>query len=511
MNKLAIVLILLYITGQCVASNEFGASKYNKFKRYHEHTLEKFNQHCVNNPLESTTVIHAIQGRTNISPLLGQAVTVEAVVVGDFQDTTTGLSGFFIQEEAYDIDDDILTSEGLFVFDNDFGVDVSLGDVVRVSGVVNEKFGLTEINAVSNIEICASGYTYIRATPVKLPFASETELEQYEGMLIRLHQKLTVTENFNLGRFGEVVVSSHGRLFTPTNVVNPGDAANALQAKNNLNRLIIDDGNSQQNPDPIVYPSTGLSAFNTLRSGDTVKHVTGIVGFTARNYRIHPVIKPYFVVRNPRSFTPFLSGENTIRVASFNVLNYFNGNGQGAGFPTSRGADSKTEFDRQRDKIITAISAINADVIGLMEMENDGYGISSAIQNLVNGLNAVAPLGVQYAFIHPGVSQIGTDAITVGFIYRKETLRPLGKAAILDSSIDTRFNDQKNRPTLAQTFVEVATDAKLTIAVNHLKSKGSNCDDLGDPNTGDGQGNCNLTRRDAAKALVDWLAGDPTD
>lgn len=46
--------------------------------------------------------------------------------------------------------------------------------------------------------------------------------------------------------------------------------------------------------------------------------------------------------------------------------------------------------------------------------------------------------------------------------------------------------------------------------MNHLKSKGSGCG-AGDPDTGDGQGNCNLTRLAAAQAIVDFLAGDPTD
>ncbi len=46
--------------------------------------------------------------------------------------------------------------------------------------------------------------------------------------------------------------------------------------------------------------------------------------------------------------------------------------------------------------------------------------------------------------------------------------------------------------------------------MNHLKSKGSDCNDVGDPDAGDGQGNCNGTRKLAAQALVDWLATDPT-
>ncbi len=49
------------------------------------------------------------------------------------------------------------------------------------------------------------------------------------------------------------------------------------------------------------------------------------------------------------------------------------------------------------------------------------------------------------------------------------------------------------------------------MAINHLKSKGSPCDDIGDPDLNDGQGNCNATRTSAAMALANWLAGDPTN
>jgi predicted extracellular nuclease len=144
-----------------------------------------------------------------------------------------------------------------------------------------------------------------------------------------------------------------------------------------------------------------------------------------------------------------------------------------------------------------------------MEIENDGYGANSAIQDLVNGLNDAAGAGT-FAFVNPGVAQIGADEIAVGFIYRPARATPVGAPAILDSSVDPRFLDSKNRPTLIQTFEALATGERLTLAVNHLKSKGSDCDDVGDPDAGDGQGNCNGTRTAAAEALVDWLATDPT-
>ncbi len=58
--------------------------------------------------------------------------------------------------------------------------------------------------------------------------------------------------------------------------------------------------------------------------------------------------------------------------------------------------------------------------------------------------------------------------------------------------------------------MDTTTGGVFTVAVNHLKSKGSACDDVGDPDLGDGAGNCNVTRTLAAAALVDWLSGDPT-
>ena len=56
-----------------------------------------------------------------------------------------------------------------------------------------------------------------------------------------------------------------------------------------------------------------------------------------------------------------------------------------------------------------------------------------------------------------------------------------------------------------------ATGARFTVVVNHLKSKGSDCNDVGDPDPGDGQGNCSQhPHARPREALVDWLATDPT-
>ncbi|HEX6367181.1 MAG TPA: ExeM/NucH family extracellular endonuclease, partial [Agromyces sp.] len=167
-----------------------------------------------------------------------------------------------------------------------------------------------------------------------------------------------------------------------------------------------------------------------------------------------------------------------------------------------RGADTPEEFDRQEAKIVAAIAEIDADIVGLIEIENNG---DTAVGTLVDALNEFLGDDV-YDFISTG--KLGTDAITTALIYKPAEVEPVGDFAVLDSSVDPRFDTTRNRPALAQTFMDLEAGGEVTVVVNHLKSKGSAC--AGDPDTGDGAGNCNVTRTQAAIALAEWLAGDPT-
>jgi predicted extracellular nuclease len=432
-------------------------------------------------------------------------VIIEGVVVGDFQ-ASAQLRGFFVQEEADDWDADSATSEGIFVYEGSPPVmDVNVGDVVRVIGdVIEYKDELTEITNVSHVAVCGSGVA--TTTTVTLPIPNLIQWEWYEGMLIHLPDTLYATGNYTQGRYGEVDLSVNGRLDTPTNVVEPGSDAIAQQDLNDRSRIQLEDGRTSSNPVPVPYIGDG----GTLRAGDTIPGLTGVLNYGFGAYEVHPTGTVNFTRVNTREATPPGVG-GTLKVASFNVLNYFStldNSGPICG-PLSdqscRGADNADEFTRQRDKIIDAIVNMDADVIGLMEMEN--HATDAALQDLVSGLNAVAGGGA-YAYVNTG--PIGADVIKVAFIYKPGTVTPDGAYAILDSSVDPTFNDERNRPVLAQTFQENGSGEKFTVAVNHLKSKGSACDDIGDPDMGDGQGNCNLTRTAAATALVNWLATDPT-
>ena len=436
------------------------------------------------------TPINVIQGDGYASPDVGVGRVIEAVVVGDFQGSGN-LNGFFVQEEDFDADSDPATSEGLFVYDSYLGVDVAVGDVVRVRGTVGEYSGGTQLGGVDMVDVCASGAS-VTTEKLTLPRAPGADYESVEGMSVHFDQNFVATENYNLGRYGEVALSLNHLLENPTNVVPPGVPANNKSDKNDRSRILLDDGRSGSNLEPPSYIGEG----GTLRVGDTTRYLRGVMAESNGSYRIHPTVDVTFNRVNVRPGTaPDVGGEVT--VAAFNVLNYFT-------TLKSRGAWNSWELGRQRAKLVSAITAMDANVVGIMEVENaDDNG---PLLDLVAGLNVAVGLGT-YAAIETGM--IGTDEIAVGFIYQPAMVTPVGDFAILDSTVHADFKDSKNRPALAQTF-EDGDGGRFTVVVNHLKSKGSSCASIEDPDVGDEQGNCNLTRTAAAEALATWLESDPT-
>ncbi|MDF2178850.1 ExeM/NucH family extracellular endonuclease [Aliiglaciecola sp. CAU 1673] len=443
---------------------------------------------------DSATLISAIQGEGDASPLLNQSAIVEAVVTASFPN----LRGYFVQEEAADQDANGNTSEGLFVYTNSStGLPVE-GTLVRVMGNVAEFYNKTQLAQSEAALDC--GAAAVSPAVVSLPFANASSAEALEGMLVTFEQNLTVTDNYNLGRYGEVTLSN-GRVYIPTNLHLPGSAeAQALAAQNTLNRILLDDGVSGQNPVNVIYPTGGLSASNTLRTGDMVTSLTGVVDYNFNEYRVVPTQAPTFVQANARTAAPELAQGN-LKIASLNVLNFFNGDGQGGGFPTARGADTAQEYTRQLDKLVSALVAMDADIIGLMEIENDGYGGNSAIAQLVAAVNA--RLGeARYAFVNAG-GPIGTDAIAVGMLYDTTSVELVGNALI---NTDAVFS----RPPLAQRFLGKDSLGELTVAVNHFKSKGCGGASGADQDQNDGQGCYNASRVAQAQTLTAWLQSEPS-
>lgn len=476
-------------------------------------------------PAAGSVTIAAIQGDGDVSPIQGQTVTVRGIVTGDFQegdaDERRNLGGFFMQDSSPDGNLD--TSDGIFVFDgNNPPVNVDVGDTVEVDGRVSEYFGETQLDATS---VRVVGRGSLLPFPVDLPAASfaanedgnlVADLERYEGMLVTFRDTLTVTGLRNLERFGEIRLSEGGRLYQFTNDNAPdADGYRAHREQNARRSIVLDDGLRSQNPSSLRYLTAGDSPGYSLRVGDTLDGLTGNLRYSRgaggdgnATWRVMPTEDPVFRSDNPRPGAPDVDG--AIRVGAFNVLNFFTTIDTGADIcgpqrdQGCRGADSNQEFDRQLAKTVTALIMSDTDIIGLTELENNA---SASLGALVDALNARVGAN-EYAYVDTGT--IHDDVIKPGFIYRTTTVLATGDFALLDRSIDSRFNDARNRPALAQAFTVNATGAKLNVVVNHLKSKGSSCDTDGDPNLGDGQGNCNLTRSSAVSAMTDWIASDPT-
>jgi len=415
-------------------------------------------------------------------------------------------SGFFLQDPNGD--GDPATSDAIFVFGSAGAANV--GDQVRITGTVTEykpsgaTRTYTEFKDLTNVTKLGSGYS-IAPTNVEMPNA---DLARFEGMLVRFTTPLTVNGNAYLGDRGELTLS-YGRREIPTNRYPAGSPeAKALAAENAANMIVLDDGIFVA-PTAIPY----LAADGTVRAGDTVLDLTGVLDFGAIGgggaaFKLQPTVTPVFSRTNERLPAPVVAAGN-VRVASANVLNFFttftNGadawgrTGQGCTIggttraSNCRGADNMAEFVRQRDKIVESLSAINADVVGLMEIQNNG---DIAASYLVDQLNAKMGAGT-YAVV-PKPAATGTDAIRVAMIYKPAAVSLVGASLSDGDAVN-------NRPPMAQTF-KAASGGKFSLVVNHLKSKGS-CGGAsgGDSDRGDGQGCWNATRVEQAARLRDYF------
>lgn len=494
-------------TATLLASNSLAAGSYPVQLTFSNNELQTALCNVTVN-VTGITTIPQIQGSGDISPLVGQQVTTRGVV------TRINNNGFFMQDAVGD--GDSTTSDGIFVFTGAVpSAPVALDNALQVTGTVSEFAVGTGAQSVARpvTQLGSATFTLlglgqsVSPTVITLPEVSEGELERYEGMLVSIQSPLTASQNFFQGRYGQVTLSAGGRLEKPTNRF-PAGSPDALAAAddNARRRILLDDGSSLQNPNPTPY----FGADNTLRAGDTVPSVTGVIDYgLATNlteglsdYRIHPTAPVVFTRDNPRPAAPDAVGGN-LRIGSFNVLNYFttlDATGSSGCFPSRtrsdcRGADSGTEFQRQRDKIVTAILGLNADVVGLMEIENNSNG---AVNSLVNALNAVAGEG-SYATVGIPSGETGGDAIRVAMIYKPGRVSPVGNSR---SDIDTVHN----RPPLGQTFA-APNGERFSVVVNHFKSKGSCPSNAGDPDAdqGDGQGCFNPTRVAQAQALTRFI------
>ena len=442
-----------------------------------------------------THEIGAVQGSGAATPLAGRQVTVRGVVVGDVE----GLSGFYLQDT--DGDGSVATSDGVFVYSP---VAVDLGDTVAVTGQAQEFGGQTQISSRGDVEVCADGTELPAAAPLDLP-AADAIREQLEGMLVVPADTLTVSEVYDLTSYGELTLAQGGVLVQPTELARPGsEEATAIAASNALRRIVLDDGVSARvtaTTRPYLSPTT------PVRVGDDLTFTEPLVmGYGFNQWRLQPAdgtADGVFAPQNTRPAEPEPVGGD-VQIGAFNVLNYFLTFDQSVG----RGARNAEQFEEQAAKIVTAIGALDADVVTLMEIEDtDSTGLTpgnadTALADLVRRLDEAAGGDVwSYVPLPDELYAVDRDVIRNGIIYRDDVVQPVGDpAGLVDEDVWSNA-----REPIAQAFVKDG-DA-FTVVANHFKSKspgaptGDNVDD------GDGQGAWNGDRVRQAASLAEFTAG----
>jgi len=438
----------------------------------------------------SATKVSAIQGSGYASPMVNQDVTIEGVVIGkdDEKGASVGTGnvlrifagdrGLYVQEEPADQDANAQTSEGIFVGFVDNVAAYPVGTRVRISGRVIEQFGQTQLNETINTEPTSLG----TASPGQTPAATTIDpaqsrgqelvnsatsttngrrayYETLEGMLVRLAQGTANSGGTN--KFGELFMTpgpDRVRVLRNDDTAGPGGAPG-----DQVRSLVAADGDAGAgNPaNPLLAPQSS----STVLKGDLFDRFTDVAGplnFSFANYKI--VVQPGALPTREAGPTPFpyqgvpQAGAGQVRVASFNVENFF---------PVGGGLDGRTisqaEYTEKRDRIADAVDRLlkRPDVVAVQEVVN------------LDVLRAVAEkLGGYTAFLEEGNDDRGID---VGYLVKDGVgvgnVRQLGKTAAnptaaTSGDIAGRLFD---RPPLVADVN--AGGLEFTIFTNHFSSK----------------------------------------
>ena len=504
------------------------------------------------------TPIAEIQSTGHTSPFKGKNVTTRGVVTAVYS-SDGSKRGFYIQTPGTggSPKQEGDASDGIFVYMGRVAESAypSIGDFLEISGTTDEHTASwkvkkdTVFDRMSTTQLRDAKWQVIEKdadfkdpSPISLESlpAGDDARESYEGMLVNITGPYTVTNNYTLNNTGDIGLAPGDKPHrTPTDVVSPGSEANALQDKQDAEVVHIDDGRNANyfrtdKETPLPYLVTSDKGVKSIRTGDQVQFQTDVVvDFSYEYWRFQP-LQP-ITGKNASHELPItwqdsradayddidsIAGDYSI--GFFNVLNYFSTLGKdisgckayndiygkpvGANNCKVRGAFSQNAFNDQQAKIVTAINKLDADVLGLSEIENtasvtgDVAKRDEALQNLVDALNAKEP-GKWDLVKSPQKLGTDEDVIRVAFIYQPAKVKPVGESIIFD---DDAFTKTARQP-LAQEFDTVGNDEdkNFVAVVNHFKSKGSVA--KGDADSGDGQGNNPNVRKRQSEALLKHL------
>jgi hypothetical protein len=429
---------------------------------------------------QTSVTIPQIQGLGSSSVYVNQVVKTTGIVTARFIGSNK-IGGFFMQDPVGD--NNPLTSDGIFVSTSTDNV--AVGDNVEITGTVTETGGRTQLGTITGTNILSSKNTI---PVVEVVYNPDTwNWKQYEGMLIQFDQTLYVNNNSRLLSLGQLTLGTT-RLYTPTNQFVHGTADyTALLAFNAKAQLILDDGITTGNYTPIQF----ADASGTRRTGERITNLQAVVDYSNSAYTIYPATTPVFY-GNPRPTAPSDLGNYNLKVCASN-LDYYLPTNFGQGY----GAANATQAAQQQLKIVAGLLAIDADIYGLMEVEEG----QKALTDLVTAMNAATVAG-RYGFVNDGGGMDGTY-IKVGYLYRTDKVTPY--LNLQNTNSPSPYDRKK-----VQAFTLNSNNERFIFSLNHFKAK-TGCPTSGtDTDQGDGQGCWNATRVLESTSITNLIANNLT-
>ncbi len=444
---------------------------------------------------DSHTPIAAVQGSGEATPMSGRTVTVEGIITLDVRQPG-GFQGFYLQQAAHEQDANPATSEAILIHTRKNNG--KPGDRVRVTGKAGEYYGLTSLSQVSSVKVCGSPGlpSPVDFHPTRIPADAR---EPLESMLVQISQPLVVVDTWNLARYGELALAPDLQ-WTATQIRKPAPGLEREFRQQDEVRVLLDDGQRRQHPRPVPWPPGGLEPASPVRIGGQVRELIGVLDYRFGQWRLQPIKPPVFAQTSPREPAPDRHRDANLRVVSLNLSNLFNGDGQGSGFPTPRGARTARAFQQQLVRLTAQVGAMDPDILVVTELENDGYDSDSSVAQLAERL------GPDWNFVR-AATDTHKDAIRNGLLYRSGRVRTVGPAHLMNQGAFQRWH----RPAISQAFELITGSEPITVVGIHLKSKRCQSAPSAQRDRGDGQGCYATARTDAARQLAEQFLSEDTD
>lgn len=312
-------------------------------------------------------------------------------------------------------------------------------------------------------------------------FQTDADYTSRNGKVLYFAQTLVVSDNSQWQKYGELKLSSI-RLFTPTDLALPNSADyQRLLGENTKNSIYLDDGSDVQNPTPLPFADID----GTRRVGSRINNLKARLRNRGWGWALEPVSADYQFdfYGNERPTSVNFTETHNLKVCAFNLEYYLASN-----FGTGFGPDNTAQAAVQHSKILKALLAIDADIYGLVEIQQG----QEALQKLCQALNT-AKGGDYFAFINDGGSTYGSYT-KVGFIYRKDKIETIGTLKNINNVVPYRKK--------LQGFRLKSNQEKFILSLNHFKAKTTSGATGDNADSGDGQGTFNGDRVREANAVI---------